>query len=85
MYPEETNTEDMSVSHQQPMSQNNEHSAPVNNPSHMKSPRNNQLTFNSHSNNATFENAAFSPKNVSKPRSENNFPVQVVNFASHNG
>ena len=82
MYPEETNTEDMSVSHQQPMSQNNEHSAPVN-ASHMKSPRNNQLTFNSHSNNATFENAAFSPKNVSKPRSENNFPVQVVNFASH--
>jgi len=41
MYPEETNTEDMSVSHAQPLSsQNNEHSAPVN-PNHLKSPRNN--------------------------------------------
>lgn len=85
MFPEETNTEDMSISHQRPMSsQNNEHSAPVN--PNIKSPRNNQLTFNSHSNNATFENATFSPKRekVSKPRSESNFPVQVVNFASQN-
>jgi hypothetical protein len=86
MVPEETITEDMSLSMQQ-IGSNNEGSAPVNNPQRIGPPKNNQVTFNSHSNTGTFENAQFSPKHGPAPSVVPNMPVyqqppqvQVVNY-----
>ena len=97
MVPDETITEDMSVSMQHFGSNQNEQSAPHNNGTStaskmIRSPKNNLNnarnhlndinnhehllgSYNSHSNNGTYENAQFSPKHVAQPRSEHSFPV----------
>lgn len=68
MVPEETITEDMSLSMQQ-IGSANEGSAPVQVNKRIGPPKNNQVTFNSqHSNTGTFENAQFSPKHGPAPQ-----------------